>query len=106
MDCIIRKWQKEDAPELARAINNKNVQNNLRDGLPFPYTQADANQYIDEMLRADPNATFSFAITADGKVVGSIGAFRQGNDRGVYLPHADERYLGRRSYGFLPQYAR
>lgn len=31
------------------------------------------------MLSADENETFAFAITADGRGVGSIGVFRQGN---------------------------
>ena len=79
MKCVIRQWKLTDAPELAAAINNKNVQDNLRDGLPFPYTKADAEWYINEMRNADPAQTFAFAITADGKVIGSIGIFRQDN---------------------------
>lgn len=39
----------------------------------------DAMYYISEMLSADENETFAFAITLDNKVIGSIGAFRQGN---------------------------
>ena len=31
------------------------------------------------MLAANENDTFAFAITTDEKVIGSIGAFRQGN---------------------------
>lgn len=79
MDCILRKWEMADAAALAEALNNKKIQNNLRDGLPYPYTKADAQWYIGEMLNADPNATFAFAIVAEGKVVGSIGVFRQTN---------------------------
>ena len=29
----------EDAAELAATLNNKNIQDNLRDGLPYPYTE-------------------------------------------------------------------
>ena len=36
-------------------------------------------EYITAMLSADENETFAFAITIDDKVIGSIGAFRQGN---------------------------
>lgn len=36
-------------------------------------------EYITAMLAADENETFAFAITIDDKVIGSIGAFRQGN---------------------------
>lgn len=76
MDCVIRSWKIEDAPELAAALNNKNIHDNLRDGLPFPYTESDAEYYISEMLNSDPDNTFAFAVTVNGKVVGSIGAFR------------------------------
>jgi len=68
-----------DAADLAAALNNPNVQNNLRDGLPCPYTEQDARDYIDAMLRADKNATFAFAITVDDKAIGSIGVFRKDN---------------------------
>lgn len=79
MYCVIRKWKKDDASELAKAINSKAVQDNLRDGLPFPYTKSDAEQYINEMLNADENTTFPFAITVNNTVVGSISALRQSN---------------------------
>lgn len=79
MDTLIRKWKSADAYDLAEALSNLNVQNNLRDGLPYPYTEHDAKDYIDVMLSADPNDTFAFAIEHKGKVVGSIGAFRQNN---------------------------
>ena len=35
--CLIRKWRLEDKKELAELMNNKNVQNNLRDGLPYGF---------------------------------------------------------------------
>lgn len=76
MDCKIRGWHIEDAPELAEVINNKNVQDNLRDGLPFPYTSGDAEEYINIMLSADQDKAYAFAIVVDDKVVGSIGVFR------------------------------
>ena len=79
MTCVIRKWALSDAKDLAAALSNKKVQDNLRDGLPFPYTEQDGADFISAMLAADENEVFAFAITADGKAVGSIGAFRQGN---------------------------
>ena len=39
MKCSIRKWKLSDAKDLAAAISNKKVQDNLRDGLPYPYTE-------------------------------------------------------------------
>ena len=79
MKCRIRKWELSDAKDLATALSNKKVQDNLRDGLPYPYTEQDGKEFISAMLSADENETFAFAIMVDDKVVGSIGIFRQGN---------------------------
>lgn len=65
--------------DLAAVLSNQKVQDNLRDGLPYPYTEQDGTDYISSMLSADENETFAFAITLDGKVIGSIGVFRQSN---------------------------
>lgn len=98
MICKIRKWNLSDAADLAAAVSNKKVQDNLRDGLPYPYTEQDGADYISAMLSADENETFAFAITADNKVIGSIGVFRQGNihrqtaELGYYIA---EEYWGR-----------
>lgn len=101
MDCSIRKWKLTDAKTLANLLNNKNIQNNLRDGLPYPYTQKDAEYYISDMLSADPDKTFAFAITVDDMAIGSIGVFRRDNihfrtaEMGYYI---GEAYWGR-GYG-------
>ncbi|MDE7082662.1 MAG: GNAT family N-acetyltransferase [Clostridia bacterium] len=79
MDCIIRKWRSDDAKSLSELLNNKKILDNLRDGLPFPYTEKDALDYINAMLNADTNSVFAFAIEYEGKTVGSIGVFRQEN---------------------------
>ena len=98
MTCKIRKWELSDAAALAAALSNKKVQDNLRDGLPYPYTEQDGTDYISAMLLADENDTFAFAITVDTKVVGSIGIFRQENihrqtaELGYYIA---EEYWGK-----------
>ena len=51
----------------------------LRDGLPYPYTPEDGEEYIRSMLAADETKTFAFAITVDDAVIGSIGVFRGEN---------------------------
>ena len=79
MNCKIRKWKLSDAKDLASVISNKKIQDNLRDGLPYPYTEQDATDYISAMLSEDENETFAFAITIDNKAIGSIGGFRQKN---------------------------
>ena len=101
MNCTIRPWRISDAPDLAAAINNKKVLDNLRDGLPYPYTVKDAEEYINAMLQADPDKTFAFAITLDDKAIGSIGVFRKDNihactaEMGYYIA---EPYWGK-GYG-------
>ena len=98
MMCAIRKWQLSDAGDLAAALSNKNIQDNLRDGLPYPYTVQDGVDFITAMISADETETFAFAVTADDKVIGSIGVFRQGNihrqtaEMGYYIAEA---YWGR-----------
>ncbi|MEG0366496.1 MAG: GNAT family protein [Coprobacillus sp.] len=79
MECVIRRWKKEDAEDLSYALNNKCVLDNLRDGIPFPYTKKHALEYINDALNADPHSVFAFAITIEDKAIGSIGVFRQGN---------------------------
>ena len=79
MNLSIRKWRIEDKSDLAINLNNLKVLNNLRDGLPYPYTEDDAEDFIQIMLSADPDSTFAFAITLDDKGIGSIGVFRKAN---------------------------
>ncbi len=50
MECAIRKWKLGDAGDLAEMLNNKKIMDNLRDGLPFPYTEKDAEEYITAMI--------------------------------------------------------
>jgi ribosomal-protein-alanine N-acetyltransferase len=79
MNCIIREWKIEDKHKLSELLNNKKIQNNLRDGLPYPYTADDAEEYIVSMLSADKTKTFAFTITVNDIAIGSIGVFRCGN---------------------------
>lgn len=79
MNCDIRQWRPDDAEDLAEILNNKKILDNLRDGLPFPYTADDAKAYIGFINKADKNKTFAFAVIYCGKLAGSIGIFRQEN---------------------------
>jgi RimJ/RimL family protein N-acetyltransferase len=75
----LREWKTEDAPDLVAAINNKKVLDNLRDGIPYPYTKQDAEEFIAATLNAEKGSQYAFSITYGGKVIGSIGVFRKGN---------------------------
>ena len=98
MNCKIRKWKLSDAKDLAVALSNKKIQDNLRDGLPYPYSEQDGIDFISSMLSANEDETFAFAITLDDKVIGSIGVFRQQNihrqtaEMGYYIA---EEYWGK-----------
>ena len=98
MICRLRRWRAGDAPALAAIINNKKIQDNLRDGIPYPYTKEDADFFISEMLAADLNQTYAFAVTADDVLAGSIAVYRQDNihfrtgELGYYL---GEQFWGR-----------
>ena len=95
---LITKWKIEYAEDLAKALNNRKVLDNLRDGLPFPYTENDAKEFIEAMINADANKVFAFAIVYDNKCIGSIGVFRQDNihcktaELGYYIA---EEYWGK-----------
>ncbi|WP_313259626.1 GNAT family N-acetyltransferase [Lacrimispora sp.] len=95
MECKIREWQIKDAENLALAINNKKVQDNLREGIPYPYTVEDAKEYITSMLSADKDVTYAFAITVDDKAIGSIGVFRCNN---IHFRTAEMGYYIAESY--------
>jgi ribosomal-protein-alanine N-acetyltransferase len=97
MDCVIREWKIDDKDDLDKILNNKNILNNLRDGLPYPYTEKDAKEYITSVLSADRSKTYAFAITLEDQVIGSIGIFRCDNihfrtaEMGYYI---GEQYWG------------
>lgn len=97
MNIQIRKWHPDDAAALASVLNNRRILDNLRDGIPYPYTEKDALSFILGMLTEDEDSSFSFAVTADDRVIGSIGVFRQQNihrqtaELGYYLA---EEYWG------------
>ena len=79
MDVTLREWKIEDAPALAVIINNKKIMDNLRDGLPFPYTRKDAEDFIKFLLYAEKDTQYVYAICVDGNPVGSIGVHRKDN---------------------------
>ncbi len=97
MQVALRKLCLDDAKALAQAVNNKKVQDNLRDGLPFPYTEKDGLDYISGVLAADGKTSFTWAITVSGEVAGNIGVFPKDN---VHRFTAEiGYYIGERFWG-------
>ena len=75
----IREWKFDDASDLAIAVNNKKVQDNLRDGIPFPYTGKDAEDYIQLVLSTPIDTAYFWAIHENNKAIGSIAILRKDN---------------------------
>lgn len=98
MNCELREWRESDACDLAAQLNNPHVQNNLRDGLPYPYTDKDAKEYITAMRSRDRHRLFAYAVVLDDRVIGSISIARCENvhfrtaELGYYI---GESYWGR-----------
>lgn len=79
MNYQLRAWKQEDVPSLALHINNINIWNNIRDGVPHPYTEEDASTYIKKINTEHKGLEENLAIDIDGKAVGGIG-FIMGSD--------------------------
>lgn len=98
MTVRLREWTINDIPFLAESMNNPNVQKNLRDGIPYPYTEKDAEDYIKSTLAQPPGNIFTRAVIADGNAAGNISVGRKDNvhrltaELGYYLA---EPYWGR-----------
>jgi len=61
----------DDKPALVHNANNRKVWRNLADVFPHPYTEADANFWID--LANQTASSIHLAIDLDGIAVGGIG---------------------------------
>jgi [ribosomal protein S5]-alanine N-acetyltransferase len=68
---IIRDWQVEDAPSIAKYANNRKIWMNLRDSFPNPYSLQDAENFLSRVIEANPRTIF--AIATESEAIGSIG---------------------------------
>ncbi len=83
----IRFLKLSDKAELAKLANNKRVWDNLRDYIPFPYEESDAEFFIDLTKKENPKQTFG--IEYKGKLSGVIGLVIQ---KDVYKKSAEIGY--------------
>ena len=94
-DIVLKQWKEEDASSLVSLLNNLKILNNLRDGIPYPYTLDDDKAFIHQTMHDNQ---YYWAITYQNQVIGSIGVFRQTNvhyrsaEMGYYL---SEDYWGK-----------
>ena len=75
--CKIRSWRFEDAGAIVRHADNRKIWLNLRDRFPHPYTDADAQTYLKQVVSTQPE--INFAIDLAGEAVGGVG-FVPGTD--------------------------
>jgi ribosomal-protein-alanine N-acetyltransferase len=74
---VVREWRRADAASLARSANDRRIWRNLRDRFPYPYSLADAEQFLVMVESMSP--VTSFAIEVDGDAVGGIGYMLHGD---------------------------
>lgn len=83
----LRPFALSDIERLAQLANNKNVWDNLRDYIPHPYTEKDAEEYI--IFCNNQNPMTNFAIAYNDELVGTIGLILQ---KDVYRKSAEIGY--------------
>ena len=74
---IIRRWNQSDISALTVYLNNKKIWDNCRDSLPYPYTNKDAEQFIQFVLNQEIQNDYCIEINQEA--VGNI-SFIQGTD--------------------------
>ena len=67
----LRPWIIDDVAALTGYYNNVNIWNNLRNYIPHPYSNADAEKFIQTQIEIFP--TLNFAVLNEGTIVGGIG---------------------------------
>ena len=93
---ILRSFQLTDAKSLTKHANNKKISDNLRDRFPHPYTEEDAEWFINFVL-SDNDPVKNFVIEINEEAAGSIGVTP---DEDVYRLNAEIGYwLGEEHWG-------
>jgi len=86
-DVKIRRLILSDTSELAQLANNKNIWDNLRDYIPYPYNEEDAVFFINLTKQEDPAQ--NFGIEYKNNLCGVIGLIMQ---KDVYRKSAEIGY--------------
>lgn len=72
----LRKWQSSDKESL-KALCNAVDRQYLSDRLPYPYTDSDAEWWLNMVTEAEGKSGLFRAVTVDDQVVGSISVERR-----------------------------
>lgn len=76
---VLRPWRAGDLDALVRHANDERVSAGLSQRFPFPYTRADAEEFLSGRVVAFDDPVF--AIEIDGEACGGIGAHPGKGDR-------------------------
>jgi ribosomal-protein-alanine N-acetyltransferase len=71
----LREFKDSDKTRLAELCNNRKIWDNVRDLMPFPYLEKDAENFIGLCRNESPQTTF--AIEYNGEIAGCIGIAKQ-----------------------------
>ena len=85
----LRKWTKDDIKELANLMNNAD-RSYLSNGLPYPYTDDNAQWWLNMVADKDEKDGLYRAVIVDGKIVGMVSLEKKLD---VYEKDADISYL-------------
>jgi ribosomal-protein-alanine N-acetyltransferase len=73
-DYIIRPFERPDAPEQSKILNNPRILQWMTNIIPNPYTLADSEFWINFCLTSDPpTPNWAIACKSTGLIIGGIG---------------------------------
>lgn len=86
-EVTLRKLKLSDKSQLAELANNKKIWDNVRDYFPHPYSEKNAEEFI--QLRSKNDTEEIFAIESNGELCGMVGLIPQ---KDVYRKSAEIGY--------------
>ena len=85
----LRQWTKDDIKELANLMNHAD-RSYLSNGLPYPYTDDNAQWWLNMVADKDEKDGLYRAVIVDGNIVGMVSLEKKSD---VYEKDADISYL-------------
>lgn len=83
----LRRLESSDKTKMAQLANNKKIWDNVRDGFGHPYTEKNAEEFIQRQAKSDMEKVF--VIDCNGELCGLVGLIFQ---KDVYRKSAEIGY--------------